>query len=286
MLLEVMCMFRSIAPTLRRQCTILILGLFVLGASLLPAAGDELPEVVRPNTALYSEQDIAVLLQATTVLEETLNADLFLSSPGLVPTDWKGSDLAGYTAGFLAEQGYETYLVSGVGWPDGVHTWVLVRIPVDESTAWIPVEPLPDKDGNQETLGYIPSYVDGEGVLWFEEEYFTFSERREPPKNRAPIARFRPPNPPVKPQRTVMFRAIGSYDSDGKIVLYHWDFGDGATDTATEQFSAHKFTKSGTYSVSLTVVDNGGIRATTTAAIRVARSGEPKGGDECIPCGK
>ncbi|MGB3209625.1 MAG: PKD domain-containing protein [Desulforhopalus sp.] len=53
----------------------------------------------------------------------------------------------------------------------------------------------------------------------------------------------------------VNFDASGSFDSDGSLVSYSWDFGDGATGTGVS--ASHQFT--GTYpSVTLTVIDNSG----------------------------
>lgn len=62
---------------------------------------------------------------------------------------------------------------------------------------------------------------------------------------------------------TTTFDASGSYDTDGTIVAYAWDFGDGTkktfiganlTDTTT-----HTYTQVGSYAVNLTVQDDKGI---------------------------
>ena len=47
-----------------------------------------------------------------------------------------------------------------------------------------------------------------------------------------------------------------SNDPDGYIESYYWNFGDGGT--SIEQSPTHTFTSSGTYTVTLTVTDNGG----------------------------
>jgi PKD repeat protein len=54
----------------------------------------------------------------------------------------------------------------------------------------------------------------------------------------------------------VNFDASPSYDPDGNIVLYEWDFGDGGT--ATGKIVAHTFAQRGTYLVTLTVTDQRG----------------------------
>ncbi|MCK5261717.1 MAG: PKD domain-containing protein [Thermoplasmatales archaeon] len=55
---------------------------------------------------------------------------------------------------------------------------------------------------------------------------------------------------------TVSFTGSG-VDSDGSIVSYEWDFGDGGTSTL--QNPSHTFTSEGTYNVTLTITDNDGL---------------------------
>jgi hypothetical protein len=64
------------------------------------------------------------------------------------------------------------------------------------------------------------------------------------------------------------FDASGSTDSDGTIVGYEWDFGDGSS--ATGPAVAHTYAKPGTYWTRLTVRDDDGATATTFEASSVA----------------
>ena len=57
----------------------------------------------------------------------------------------------------------------------------------------------------------------------------------------------------------------GSSDPDGAIASYAWNFGDGTT--STEAKPVHTYAAPGSYSVSLTVTDNRGATAVTTAAV-------------------
>lgn len=65
----------------------------------------------------------------------------------------------------------------------------------------------------------------------------------------------------------VDFDGSSSYDPDGNIAEYNWDFGDG--NTATGILAAHTYTNSGNYTASLTVVDDSGAVHTETVNIVV-----------------
>jgi len=65
-----------------------------------------------------------------------------------------------------------------------------------------------------------------------------------------------PLNP--KANQTVFFDASKSYDPDGNITSYVWDFGDGTNQTTTLTNATHAFVQNGLYPVNLTVFDNDG----------------------------
>ena len=58
-----------------------------------------------------------------------------------------------------------------------------------------------------------------------------------------------------------------SADSDGSIVSWYWNFGDGTTSTLANP--SHTYATAGTYSASLTVTDNSGLTATANVSIAV-----------------
>jgi len=66
---------------------------------------------------------------------------------------------------------------------------------------------------------------------------------------------------------TVTFDAGDSYDPDGTIVSYAWDFGDDTTDTGV--IVNHNYTAAGTYAVNLTVTDDDALTSSTSVLITV-----------------
>ena len=62
-----------------------------------------------------------------------------------------------------------------------------------------------------------------------------------------------------------------STDTDGTIASRSWNFGDGTTSTATNP--SKTYSAAGTYSVSLTVTDNGGATNTVTKSVTVSTTG-------------
>ncbi len=68
-------------------------------------------------------------------------------------------------------------------------------------------------------------------------------------------------------KRAIQFDGTSSYDPDGAIVAYQWDFGDGTKSTLAQP--THQYAANGSYTVTLTVTDNAGSRnvATTSATI-------------------
>lgn len=85
--------------------------------------------------------------------------------------------------------------------------------------------------------------------------------------NNAPTAQFAG----VRTGMTAQF-TDQSADSDGTIVGWAWDFGDGAT--ATTQNPSHLYTAAGTYTVQLTVTDDDGDTGTISHTITVPSTGE------------
>jgi len=72
----------------------------------------------------------------------------------------------------------------------------------------------------------------------------------------------------------MIFDASGSYDADGEIVSYQWDFGDGSPfgDGVTP---THTYEDSGVFTVTLTVTDDDGLKSSTTTTVTIVDTVAP-----------
>ena len=75
------------------------------------------------------------------------------------------------------------------------------------------------------------------------------------PVNTSPVAIIQVTQSDTTPYQ-VSYSGSTSYDPDGSIVSYTWNFGDGATYTAASSEVDHTYSIAGVYTVSLTVSDN------------------------------
>lgn len=94
-----------------------------------------------------------------------------------------------------------------------------------------------------------------------------------PTPNQPPVAKFTCTSV-VAVREVVTFDATRSYDPDGSIESYVWDFGDGAGFTRYTATTTHTYQNAGTYTVRLTVKDNKGSTATITHSLSVIFSNQ------------
>lgn len=86
-------------------------------------------------------------------------------------------------------------------------------------------------------------------------------------ENVAPVASCRFSNDAPVRRESVLFDASSSYDTDGQLVDFIWDFGDGSTRRGTRV--SHAYEEIGLYVVQLTVVDNAGAAGTISHTMTV-----------------
>jgi len=77
---------------------------------------------------------------------------------------------------------------------------------------------------------------------------------------------FSPTNPEAGD--TVYFNASASSDSDGDIISYEWDFGDGSSGSSVQ--ISHTYTDAGTFQVTLVVTDDDGATGVLSQTVTVS----------------
>jgi MYXO-CTERM domain-containing protein len=78
---------------------------------------------------------------------------------------------------------------------------------------------------------------------------------------------------------SVAFDGSGSSDADGALIAYLWDYGDGSSGVG--RTASHIYAAGGTYTATLTVIDNGGASATDTTSVTVVGAGGDDSGCGC-----
>src|ERR1041385_7745648 len=74
--------------------------------------------------------------------------------------------------------------------------------------------------------------------------------------------------------QAITFSSSGSFDPDGTISSYHWNFGDGVS--ANTANASHAYQAAGLYTATLTVTDNTGLRSSATASVTVSGASEAR----------
>lgn len=94
-----------------------------------------------------------------------------------------------------------------------------------------------------------------------------FNATDDPYQMPIPSFDFIPETLPIN--ESITFNATASYDPDGNIVNYTWDFGDGNITSVTEPIINHTYSSGGNYTVTLNVTDNDGIWSITSKNLTV-----------------
>jgi len=88
-----------------------------------------------------------------------------------------------------------------------------------------------------------------------------------PPPNKSPVAAASATPVSGYAPLTVSFSSSGSFDPDGTLVGYSWNFGDGGTSTAANP--SHTYNSVGTFTATLTVTDDRGGTSGKSVTITV-----------------
>lgn len=89
-------------------------------------------------------------------------------------------------------------------------------------------------------------------------------------RNYPPVATFDyNPKDDIDTATRIFFNASASYDPDGKIILYTWSWGDGNETNTHAKTYIYTYKSPGQYTITLTVMDNGGKVNSTSVSIIV-----------------
>ncbi|MEN6368398.1 MAG: PKD domain-containing protein [Thermotogota bacterium] len=252
-----------------RLGTALLVGLAALLAASPVAAAQTAPQVRQPGDPSFSSEARAALTKGLAALEAVLSAPNWGSGKALGYGGWGSREFSLYTAGALGERGYSVTIVRADN-SSNARTWLLVGILLPGTVAWVPVEAAPGAGLPQTVLGRIP--MNGNA---FASNYLTYAGTVSLPPNVAPTARIRPPSTRPNPNQPSELLALGSADPDGYIVVYRWDFGDGTSAVFSDTRAVHTFAASGNYTLTLTVIDNGGRSNVATWTLAVGSDVTP-----------
>jgi hypothetical protein len=244
------------------------LGLVAFLAASFLAVAQMAPQVRQPDDPSFSAEARASLAGGLATLESALAAPDWASGRMFGSAGWGPREFSIYTAGVLTERGYPVTIVQ-TNDAASARTWLLVGIQLPGTLAWVPVEPSPEPEHAQVVLGRVPGTVDASGNRRFAPAYVAYGSIVPLHGNVPPIAKIRPLLAQPDPNQAVPLFAFGSSDSDGVIVLYRWDFGDGTAAVFYDSNAVHTYAAAGNYTLTLTVIDNGGRSSTTTWALAV-----------------
>jgi hypothetical protein len=166
-----------------------------------------------------------------------------------------------------------TYDVEIEGYEDGNLTLIQI-FPISNGTASVTgITNVSIEPNTKALIGIRPNATNytmkidynGDGVI-DEIKYPDVNETIE--VNQLPIASFA--YSPAKPiiNETITFNATFSHDPDGNIMKYEWDFGDGSN--ATGKIVTRSYSSIGSYTVTLSVIDNKGAIGIGSKTINVS----------------
>lgn len=218
---------------------------------------------------------------------------------GADQASWQRRQNAGVALKSYLDTTYPTQKVIVLGdWNDDVDTSILAGSPTpyanfvaDGARYTYPLKPLSDAGGTSEvnytgslidqqlvTNEMFADYVSGSAEVFRADQYIA-SYGTTTTDHYPTITRYAPSGgggttnaPPTASFSNSCTNLSctftdASTDADGTVAGWSWTFGDGSTSTA--QNPAHSYAAAGSYSVTLTVTDNGGATGSTTRTVSV-----------------
>lgn len=228
------------------------------------SAESERPASVMPPS--FTTQEYDELAQALRALEGVLRNPDLVAAARLTLSAWSGTERAFFVGHILSSAGYPVAVASGSEDAIG-DAWLLVESAVGQRIVWFAVRPRESSDPAG-VLGSV-AIVESDGGWVGDPACYQYAAFLDLPPNAPPVIVMARRLVKAKAERVTWFSARGSYDPDGAILLYSWDFGDGEWATTREPVASHEYDEAGIYEVTLTAYDAGGAFVRISIPIHV-----------------
>jgi len=249
----------------RRTLWLPIVSSLFIVAGLLTALAADLPVVLQPTDPSFSASDRAAISSGIAEIERILREGYPVPTHRLSGRGWLDRDFVLFVAGILGSNGYETAVVEG-SVSGGSRCWVLVGIPLEAGTAWIPIAAAPGEVRTSSRLGKIAWAGSSETAL--DSAYLSFDRVVELAPNAAPTVSIAVIGYVVAGMDTSLHAHAA--DRDGTIIAYSWTIeGDDEVYEETDAIFSYAFPETGKYDVTLVVYDNRGALGIATETVNV-----------------
>ena len=223
--------------------------LTVMGLNGLPARADDHGNTMATASALPIVVVGAIkTLEVRGVIERPSDVDMFSFSSGLgsVKFELATASRSPNLDAMIELRNSAGVLLSSANSPDLPSTSLTWTLPA-AGTYYVSVQGV--GKGNRLTTGYTDYGSLGQ---------YRLTGTAASPANQVPVAVVN-----VSPTTGTVplvsnFNGAGSYDPDGAIVAYEWNFGDGSAPVSGPSAS-HSYSLAGSYTATLKVTDNGGM---------------------------
>ena len=231
----------------RRLVLVALVVLVVLLISLVAVASIDYPELTIQSMSV----------EAIDIPASTVYIGMYLSVDNTNQVDATLSSVEG-TVRSGGRQLDEFQFHEGLVIPASTNMTVQFEVRVEDAPL-----PLPDPVLLVEGSANVRAFA--RGITYHFTHYIPLTHSPDM-DNQPPVADISGPRF-VRRDRPAAFDGSNSYDADGKVVGWTWDFGDGYH--MSGQQVEHNFMNPGVHVVTLTVVDQMGERGLTTVEIRV-----------------